>query len=284
MYNAAIVVFRRSNLPKILKFFAMPSIDQVIEAGNNERKVKVHIIECPVMKVPADNRKVAKALKSLCVENNISFFIGKNTEYYFGSGLEHMESSIERGVIDEIKAIKGLAALIKLSVEKNVNLHKKNLCFIGDSNTYQYVSTMSEEASGVFIYEHDKMEGSFKKMVFERLMVEKGISAAFTKDLARAISQCDIILADDSVDLEPYQTELSGKILIGDNSVTGDFEKISQVLLWNDRLEGLSNDNILICFNDEMLGILRHFYRERSLTGFIKSYPYIFVSKLKLRS
>ncbi len=284
MFNAAIVIFRRSTLPKILNFFAIPSIEQVIQVGNNEREVKVHIIECPVMKVPADNRKVAKVLKSLCMENDISFFIGKNTEYYFGSGLEYMESSIERGNIDEVKALKGLAALIKLSVEKNVNLNKKNLCFIGESNSYQYVSTMSEEASGVFIYEHDKMEGSFKKTVFERLMAEKGISAAFTKDLDRAISQCDIILADDSVDIEPYQAELSGKILIGDNSATGNFEKISQVLLWYDSLAGLAEDNILICFNNEMLGILRHFYREKSLIGFIKSYPYIFVSKQKLRS
>ncbi|HYF81889.1 MAG TPA: hypothetical protein VEB00_02515 [Clostridia bacterium] len=279
MYNAAIVIFRRSTLPKILNFFAMPSISQIIEVGNAQNKIKVHIIECPVMKVPADNRRMAKALKSLCMENSISFFIGKNTEYYFGSGMEHMESSIERGIIDEIKAIKGLAVLIKLSGEKNANLLKKNLCFVGESTSYQYVSTMSEEACGVFIYEHDKMDSSFKKAVFEKLMAEKGISAVFTKDLDRAISQSDIILADDSVDLEPYQTELTGKILVGDNSATGNFEKISQVLLWNDRLEGLSEDNTLVCFNDEMLGILRHFYKERSLIGFIKRFPYLYISR-----
>ncbi|HYF75379.1 MAG TPA: hypothetical protein VD757_02225, partial [Candidatus Nitrosocosmicus sp.] len=237
MYNAAIVVFRRSTLPRLLKFFAMPAIDQVSEARNDEREVKVHVIECPVMKMPADNRKVAKVLKSLCMENNISFFIAKNTEYYFGSGLEHIESSIERGTVDEIKAIKGLAALIKLSEENDTNLLKKNLCFIGESNSYQYVSTMSEEAGGVLIYEHDKMESSFKNTVYERLMGEKGISAAFTKDLGRAISQCDIILADDSVNLEPYQAELSGKILIGNNSITGNFKKASRVLLWYKSLE-----------------------------------------------
>jgi hypothetical protein len=279
MYNAAIVIFRRSALPKVLKFFAMPSIDQTIEVGNAERKTKVYIIECPVMKAPADNRKVGKALRSLCLENNISFFIGRNTEYYFGSGLEPIESSVERGIVDEIKAIKGLAALIKLSGEKNTNLLKKNLCFVGESNSYQYISTMSEEACGVFIYEHGKMESSFKKTVFERLMAEKGISAVFTKDLDRAISQSDVILADDSADLEPYQTGLSGKILVGGNSATGNFDKISQVLLWCDSLEGLAQDNTLICFNDEMLGILRHFYKERSLIGFIKRYPYIYVSK-----
>ncbi len=279
MYNAAIVIFRRSTLPRLLKFFAMPAIAQVIEVGNTERKVTVHIIECPVMKMPADNKKVAKGLKSLCLENNISFFIGENTEYYLRSGLEHIESSIERGIVDEIKAIKGLAALIKLSEEAKSNLLKKNLCFIGESNSYQYLSTMSEEASGVLIYEYDKMGDSIKKTVFERLMAEKGISAAFTKDLGRAIAECDIILADDSVELEPYRTELSGKILIGNNSITGNFRKVSRVLLWHDSLEGLSEDSILIHFNDELLGILRHFYKERSLLGFIKRFPYILVSK-----
>lgn len=278
MYNAAIIVFKRSTLPKLLKIFAMPSINQIIEAGNAEKKVKVHIIECPLLKNPEDNRKVAKSVKGLCMDNNIDFFIGKNIEYYFGSGLEHMESRIERGSIDEVGAIKGLAALIKLSGEKGSNLLKKNIFFIGESHSYQYISTMLEEAAGVFIYEHEKMNNNSKKTVFERLMVEKGISAAFTKDLDRAISQCDIILADDSVELEAFQAKLSGKILIGGNSVAGNFEKISRVLLWYGSLEGLTEDNSLIYYNDEMLGILRHFYKEKGPIDFIRRFPYIYLS------
>lgn len=279
MHNAAIIVFKRSTLPRILKFFVIPGISQVIEAGNAERKVKVHIIECPVLKNPEGNSKVAKSLYSLCMENNISFFIGKNIEYYLGSGLEKMESSIERGSIDEIGAIKDLAALIKLSVEKDVNLLKKNLCFLGTSHSYQYISTMSEEAAGVFIYEHDKMSNNMKKTVYERLMAEKGISAAFTKDLERAISQCGIILADDSIELEEYQMNLKGKILIGRNSAAGNFEKINQVRLWYESLEGLTEDNTIISFNDEILGILRHFYKEKSPIDFIRRFPYIYMSR-----
>ena len=283
MYNAAIVVFKRSTLPKLLKFFAMPTINQIIEAGNAEKKVKVYIIECPLLKNPGDNRKVAKSLYSLCLENNIDFFIGKNIEYYFGSTLEYMESSIERGSIDEIKAIKDLAALIKLSGEKNVNLLKKNMCFIGESHSYQYISTMLEEAAGVFIYEHEKMSNNTKNKIFERLMAEKGISAAFTKDLDRAISQCDIILADDSVELEAYQTLLSGKILIGCNSAAGNFENVSQVLLWYESFENLTEDNSFIHYNDEMLGILRHFYKEKGPIDFIRRFPFIYLS-LNLKS
>jgi hypothetical protein len=279
MFNAAIIVFRRSSLPKILKFFAIPGISRTVEAGSGDRQVRIHIIECPVMKRPADNRKLAKSLKSLCLDNNIDFFIGRNIEYYFESSLESIENTIERGNIEEIKAIKGLAALIKLSAERNDNLLKKNICFIGESCSYRYISTMSEEAAGVFIYEHDKMSNSSKRMIFERLMSEKGISAAFTKDLGRAVSQCDIIAVDDTVGLEEYQKSLSGKILIGENPVSGDFEKISQVRLWYESMEGLAEDNAVICFNDEILGILRHFYKEKNPIDFIRKFPYIHMSR-----
>jgi hypothetical protein len=278
MYNAAIIVFERSTLPKILNFFVMPSIKQIIELVHEEKKVKVHIIKCPLLKNPVGNRKISKSLRSLCMDNDIDFFIGKNIEYYFGSSLEYIESSIERGGIDEIRAIKGLAALIKLSGEKNANLLKKNICFIGESHSYQYISTMLEEAVGGFIYEHKKMGNSIKNKIFERLMAEKGISAAFTKDLDRAISQCSIILADDSIELDAYQTRLSGKILIGCNSAAGNFEKISQVLLWYDSLKNLDEDNSLIHYNDEILSILRHFCREKSPIDFIRGFPYIYLS------
>lgn len=277
MNNAAIIVFRRSTLPKVLKFFAVPRFSNIVESCNAEDKVRVYIIECPVMKNPIDNRNVARALYSLCLENNISFFIGKNIDYYLGSGLEYMENSIERGSTDEIKAIKGLAALIRLSNKERGNLLNKNMCFAGESYSYQYISTMSEEAAGVYIYEHDKMKDILRKTIFERLISEKGISAVFTKDLDRAISQCDIVLADRSVELEANQKRLSGKILIGDNAAAGDFEKVSRILLWYDSLKGLTEDNSLVCFNDELLGILRHFYTERSSISFIRRFPYIFL-------
>ncbi|HYE82251.1 MAG TPA: hypothetical protein VEG39_08800 [Clostridia bacterium] len=279
MNNAAIIVFKRSALPKVLKFFIMPHTNQIIEAGDHDDKVRVHIVECPVMENPANNRKVEKSLRSLCQENNISFFIGRNIEYYLGSGLERIENIIERSSIDEINAIKDLGALIKLSVERNVNLLNKNICFIRKLCSYQYISTMSEEAAGVVIYEHDRMSETDKKMVFEKLMAEKGISAVFTKDLDRAISQCDIILADDSVKLETIQKELYGKIVVGNNAVSGEFEKVSRVLLWYDSLDNLGEDNVFIRFNDEILGVLRHFYKERSVIAFIKRFPYIYLCR-----
>lgn len=281
MNNAAIIIFKRSSLPKALKFFALPHINQTIEAGDTENKVMVHIIQCPVMKDPADNRKTERSLRGLCLEKNIKFFIGRDIEYYLESGLEHIESSIERGSIDEIRAIKDLGVLIKLSVEKNVNLLNKNMCFIGESCSYQYISTMAEEAAGVLIYEHDKMNNAFKKTVFEGLMADKGISAAFTKDLNKGISQCEIILADNSVDLQTKQKDLSGKILIGDNAVSGNFEKVNQVLLWYDNMEEMSDDNVVISCNDELLGILWHFYSERSIIDFIRRFPHIYFVRYK---
>lgn len=278
MNIAAIIIFRRSTLPKILNFFAEPRLKRIIEAGDYEDKVAIHIIECPVLKEQKYNRKVAKSLKNLCRENNISFFIGKNVEYYLGSGLEFIESGIERGCIDEIRGIKGLAALIKLSAEGKVNLLKSNMFFIAESYGHQHISSMCEETAGVFIYEHESMDSNAKKILFEKLMEEKGISAVFTKDLSRGISQCNIIIADNSVPLEPYLGMMTGKTLIGSNAAVGDFKKVSQVLLWYDCLESMTKDNIFACYNDETLAILRHFYKVRNPVDFIRRFPYIYLT------
>ena len=193
--------------------------------------MRVYAIEYPVIEYSPVNRRAEKFLYRLCMENKISFFIVRNIKYYSGSSLEHLESRIKRGDTDEIKAVKDMAALIKLSLEKNSNLLNKKMCFIGESYGYRYINTMLEEAAGVFIYEHSKMSDSFKRAIFEKLMSERGISAVFTKDLDRAISQCDIIAADGSIGLEAYKSRLDGKILIGNNTVSGDFEKIEKVLL-----------------------------------------------------
>lgn len=281
MNNAAIIVFKKSSLPKALKFFAVPRMNQTIEAGTAEDKVAVYIISCPVMKDPIDNRRIGRMLKNMCRENNISFLTGRDNGCCLESGLEDIEGGIERSTIDEARAIKDMGVLIKLSVEKDVNLLKKNMCFIGDSNSYQYISTMSEEASGVFIYEHDKMDSATKKAIFERLMSEKGISAVFTKDLDRAVLMSEIILADNSVELESRRKLLSGKILIGSNPVSGNFQKFSQVSLWYDDMEQMTGGNVFFTFNDELLCILRHFYKEKNTIDFIRRFPYIYFSRFQ---
>lgn len=279
MNNAAIIIFKRSTLPRILKFFAVPLVNQIIDLDNEGNIVRVYAIEYPIIEYSSANRRAEKFLYSLCMENKISFFIARNIKYYSGSSLEHLESRIKRGDIDEIKAVKDLAALIKLSLEKNSNLLNKKMCFIGESYGYRYINTMLEEAAGVFIYEHGKMNDSLKRAIFEKLMSERGISAVFTKDLDWAISQCDIIAADGSIELDAYKSRLDGKILIGDNTVSGNFEKIEKVLLWYESMEGFSEDNGIIRFNDELLGILRHFYKERSIIDFIRRFPYILLSR-----
>lgn len=275
MNNAAIITFSRSTLPKLLNFFALPRVIGGIEIGAAEEKIKVHLIQCPVMPAAASNLKLAKALIGLCQENDISFFIGRDTEYYLKGGMSGIESRVARGDIEEIRAIKDLGALIKLSAERQVNLLKRNMCFIGESCSYQYISTMSEEASGVTIYEHEKMDSLLKKGIFERLMAEKGISAAFTKDLGKAIAGSEIIMADKTVELKGLQDYLQGKILIGDNEINGAFEKVGRVLLWYEDMAGLSEGSTITFYNNELLAILKHFYKEKSILGFLRRFPYI---------
>ena len=82
MNNAAIIIFKRYCLPKAFKFFAVPRIDKAVELNNADDKIGVYIVKCPVLKDPENNRRAAMLLDNLCLENNISFFIGKNIEYY----------------------------------------------------------------------------------------------------------------------------------------------------------------------------------------------------------
>ncbi len=168
-----------------------------------------------------------------------------------------------------------MGVLIKLSAERQVNLLKRNMCFIGGSGSYQYISTMAEEASGVIIYEHEKMDSLLKKSIFERLMAEKGISAAFTKDLGKAVAGSEIILADNTIELKGLEDCLTGKILIGDNEIKGAFEKVGRVLLWYEDMAGLSEESAITFYNNELLAILRHFYKEKSILGFLRRFPYI---------
>jgi hypothetical protein len=275
MYNAAIIIFKRSSLPRILKLLATPSIIETMEIGGDDTKVKVHILECPVLKAQSDNRRVAKQLKDLCLNSSISFFIGRSIEYYKDSGIEQLENSIVRGTIDEIRAIKGLAALIKLSGDSGVSLLKRNMFFMGEAYSYEYISTLSEEAGGVLIYEHEKAE---KKVLYEKLMSQKGISAAFTKDVTRAISQCDIIIADDNISLDPYQELLQNKVVIGGKSEGGCIKSITRVTLWYESIEDKSTEDPIIRFNNELLGILRHFCKDKSPIEFIRRFRYIQVN------
>lgn len=279
MNNAAIIIFNKSTLPKLLSFFAIPRISKSIQVGKAEDEVTAYIIRCPVPEAPASRMRLSKALEGLCLEKNISYFIGRNTEYYLKGGMSSIEGRIARGDVEEIKAIKDLCVLIKLSAEMQANLLKKNMCFIGESISYQYISTMSVETAGVMIHEHGKMDGSLKKSIFERLMAEKGISAVFTKDLEKAVAHCEIILADNTVELQGIQAGLSGKILIGDNAVTGDFEKVNKVLLWDEDIEKTVEDSVIVCYNNELLEILRHFRKERNVADFIRRFPYVNFSR-----
>lgn len=273
--NAAIITFNKSSLPKLLDFFAVPRDVRDIEIGAAEEKTKVHLIQCPVMPAQESNFKLGKSLIDLCREKDISFFVGKNTEYYQKGGMSGIESRVTRGDIEEIKAIKDLGALIKLSAERKVNLLKRNMCFIGESISYQYICTMSEEASGVIIYEHEKMDTILKKSMFERLMADKGISAVFTKDLGKAVAGSEIIMADNTVELKGLLDCFTGKILIGDNEINGAFEKVEGVLLWYEHITGLSEENAIVFYNNELLAILRHFYKDKSILGFLRRFPHI---------
>ncbi|MGE5630971.1 MAG: hypothetical protein ACM3TR_07740 [Caulobacteraceae bacterium] len=278
MNNSAIIIYTLNTLPKMLNFFITPRIEQTIDINMPEASFRVYIINCPFSRVKSENRKTAKILKKICYSNDIYFIIRKHNKYYTEYDYTEVENGIERGNVEEIKAIKNLSALIKLSDERNENLLKGNIGFISASLGYETINMVSGEAVCIFIYEHSKMDINRKNAIFEKLISDKGISAVFTKDLGRIISECSILFVDGVTDLDEYKTALSGKIIIGENPVEGGFRKVTGVLLWFEELHKTTKDNIYVKYNDELLAVLRHYYKDKNPIGFIKRFPYIYMS------
>jgi hypothetical protein len=170
--------------------------------------------------------------------------------------------------------------LIKLSYEKNKNLLKENMGFICGYLDYELINTVSEEAAGIMIYEHDKLDIEEKNRIFELLMTGKGISSVFTKQLSVIIRECGVLYIDESVELSSFKSELRGKLIIGNNAVEGDFMKIKDVLLWFEELKDCTQNNLKVRYNNEILAVLRHFYRDKNTIEFIKRFPYIYMSEV----
>lgn len=280
MYSAAIIVYAHNTLPKILNFFIVPRIERVIDVEVSGDDFIISIINCPYSGLKSENKRIGKALRKLCYRNGIGFIVPKYNKCCTENEYADIEDGLERGNTNEIKAIKNLSVLIKLSEEKNANLLKKNMGFIYESLNYDMLSTVSEEAASILIYDHDKIDAEFKSKVFEMLMAEKGISSVFTKKLGRIIRECEILYVDESIALNEYKSELEGKLIIGNNPIEGDFIKIHDVLLWFEELENFTQDNPYVGYNDEILAILRHFYKDKNRIGFIRRFPHIYMSSV----
>lgn len=278
MYNAAIMVYTLNTLPKILNFFVMPRIERVFDFGISGDSFRISIVSCPYSALRSENKRIGTALRKLCLKNSIGLIVSKHNKYHAEIDTADIENGLERSSTSEVKAIKSLSALIKLSKEKNENLLQRNMGFISEDLDYDMLRTVSEEAASILIYEHDKMDTELKKKLFEMLMSEKGISAVFTKRLGRIIEECEILYVDESIELSDYNSELAGKLLIGSNPAEGEFSKIQNVLLWYEELENFTEDNPYVKYNSEILTILRHFYKDKSIIGFIRRFPHIYMS------
>lgn len=280
MYSAAIIVFTYSTLPKILNFFIVPRIEHAIDFNISQDKFRIVVINCPYSGIRSRDLRISKALRNLCLNNNICYTVADYDNNNKEKGFVYLEESTEAGNLNEIKAIKWLSALIKLSYEKNKNMLKENMGFICGYLDYELINTVSEEAAGIMIYEHDKLDIEEKNRVFELLMTGKGISSVFTKQLSVIIRECGVLYIDESIELSSFKSELRGKLIIGNNTVEGDFIKIKDVLLWFEELKDCTQNNLKVRYNNEILTVLRHFYRDRNTIEFIKRFPHIYMSEV----
>jgi hypothetical protein len=108
-------------------------------------------------------------------------------------------------------------------------------------------------------------------------MEKKGISIVFSKELDKIIKNSDVLLLDEAIDINRYNNELKSKILLGKNQLYGDFNKVENVLMWNNYIEDLSINNNITYMNDEMLTLLRYFYPKTSYIEFIGEFEHIYL-------
>lgn len=277
LFNAAIMVYTLNTLPKILNFFVVPRIDHIIELNVSGDAFRIIVINCPYSSLKRENDRIGKALRDLCFSNDIHFIVAKHNKQHTEDEHIRIEYGVERGNTDEIKGIKNLAVLIKLSAERNENLLKKSMGFIADRINYDILRIVSDEAATVMVYSHDKMDIAQKNKVFEMLMAEKGISVVFTNKLERIMKECDILFVDESFGLRGYEAELPEKLIIGSTPAEGGFRKIQGVLLWFEELHNLTQNNPYVLYNDEILTVLRHFYKDKNYVDIIRRFPHIYM-------
>jgi len=269
-----------NSLPRVLNFFIIPRIEQVVELQVLGDAFRVSIIKCPCSRLQTENRRIGDALRKLCLKEGIDFVIPKNNNLYAENNIKYIERGLNIGTTGEIKAIKSLSALIKLSKDKNTNLLKKDIGFICERPEYDLIRTLSIEASSVLIYDHDKMDDRYKTEIFETLMEDKGISAVFSKNLGKIIKECEILYVDENIELAGFEADLPGKVVIGSNQVPPEAVGVKEVLLWYSELRDLSSVNPYVLYNDELLTVFRYFYKDRDIIRFLERLPYIYMSQV----
>ena len=272
--NAGIIIYRETMMPQFLSMLALPKLEGNITIAGEEQELGIYLFDCPVAGEKLD-RKRYKLLRELVDKNKIKFLVERFEAKVQSNVTPKKNEPHYRELLEEVRAIKQLAALIKLSQDRNENLLESSMGFIISSIDSVMMDYLTEEACNVMFYEGPYLNEKLKGKLHNDFMERKGISIVFTKDKSNVITNSSIIIIDEGVDLQANKEELKDKIILGSNKAA-DIKGISNVILWVEELDKYDPDNIPYVYNDEVLAIMRYFNMKLDIIDFVKTLPYIY--------
>lgn len=272
--NAGIITYRETKVPQLLSAFAQPKLANNIVIPDGMQDINIYLFDCPVNGDKLD-KKGHRLLRALVDKSKVKFLV-ECFETKVQSNVSPRKDEIHYSkLLQEIRAIKQFAALIKISQERQENLLAGNIGFIVGNIDHLLIDLLSEESSNVFYYEGPNLTEQLKINLHNHFMEKKGVSIVFSKDIMNIIANSTIIVIDESVDLNEYKELLNNKIVIG-KSKERRVKSINSVILWHEALKINKTDGIEFIYNDEILSIIRYYNINLDIIDFIKRLPYIY--------
>lgn len=275
--NAGIIRYRESKVPQVLSVLSQPRLESNAVLSFEDRDIEIFIFDCPVSTDKLDKKRY-RLLNDLVNKNKIKFLVERFDAQVKSNVTPKKKEVHYSQLLNEVKAIKQLAVLIKLSQEREDNLLKSQMGFIMDEIDYCTMDLLSDEASGVMVYESPNLSEQLKAKLHNDFMKKKGVSIVFTKDIRRIIHSTDILSIDEKAELGSYTDMLKEKLVLGCSS-SALIRTIKDVILWNEELNLRDQDSVPILYNNEILAIIRYNFIKLDIIEFIKLLPYIYYQK-----
>jgi hypothetical protein len=277
--NAGIITYRETKMPQLLSMLALPKLDSSIVIAGENQEINIYLFDCPVNGDKLDKKR-HKLLRELVDKTKVKFLVERFETKLQSNVTPKKNEPHYAQLLLEIKAIKQLAAIIKLSQDRNENLLAGNIGFIMEEIDSFKIDLLSEEASSVILYEGLSLTERLKTKLHKDFMEKKGVSIVFSKDINSIILSSSIVIIDEGVDLSQYVPLLRERIVLG-KSKADILRSIDNILLWTEELNKNDFDNIPVIYNNEILAIMRYYYTKLDIIDFIKRLPYIYFDKNK---
>jgi hypothetical protein len=269
--NAAVIRYRESKAPRLLGMLSMPKLEDSIIIEDGTQSIRILFIDCQVSGGKLDKKRY-RILKELVESNKAEFIV----ECFFTQAQSNVTPKRNAPhyteLLKEVRAIKKLAALMKLSEEEHRNLLAGNIGFLLSKPDYLLAELLTEEAENVMFYEGTYMTDKERNKIHQSFMEKRGISIIFTKDIQRIIKNCEVLAVDEGLCLEGQEESLRGKILLGRWSEGG-----SNIIQWNEEPAAMEQASLPWVYNDEILAIIRYCNLKMEIVDFIQKLPYIYL-------